>query len=127
MYLRIKIVFVFILFYFILFIYIFFIKYILVLSKELTWLIIILREAYYSYTAIMTINLYWQLNVLAHSIRYKIFSRWHFEVFLVLYMYSLKQILAFYTNCLQMIWHSMQIVSTGDNLHEMSNLFYGKK
>ena len=74
------------LFYFILFIYIFFIKYILVFSKELTWLIIILCEAYYFYTAIMTINVFWQLNVLAHSTRYKIFSRWYFEV----YIYFLK-------------------------------------
>ena len=74
------------LFYFILFIYICFIKYILVFSKELTWLIIILCEAYYFYTAIMTINVFWQLNVLAHSTRYKIFSRWHFEV----YIYFLK-------------------------------------
>ena len=34
----------------------------------------------------MTINVFWQLNVLAHSTRYKIFSRWHFEV----YIYFLK-------------------------------------
>ena len=78
----------------------FFIKYILVFSKELTWLIIILCEAYYFYTAIMTINVFWQLHVLAHSTRYKIFSRWHFEVYII----SWKQILAFHTNCLQMIW-----------------------
>ena len=44
----------------------------------------------------------------------KNFSRWHFEIFFL---------------CLpeNRLWHSMQIVSFGDNLHELSrSIFWGK-
>ena len=44
----------------------------------------------------------------------KIFSSWHIEIF---FLFSPEN----------RIWHFMQIVSTGDNLHEMSYPVFWKK
>ena len=87
--------------------------------------IIIFCEAqYYFHT---TINFFWQLNVLRLiSTLYKIFSRWHFEVFFFCYLENRCR-------------HIIHIIYTGydflcklssveiSNLREMSKLVYGRK
>ena len=82
LYLRIKIIFI--LFYFI---YLYFLyKIYFGIFERINMINYYTLWSLLFYTAIMTINVFWQLNVLAHSTRYKIFSRWHFEV----YIYFLK-------------------------------------
>ena len=71
------------------------------------------NKDYYHYFKLSP-SVFWPGAMLTLSTLGKIFSRRHFEIFFLFFSEN-------------RIWHFMQIVSLGDNLHEMSNPVFWEK